>query len=552
MLSGLSQSALFMAFAASFAIFFSCYGKHEAGVFAIPVICLVHFDPLFVLPAIWALWFVTDSVKIRLFAACEGLTYLALNLLEYPWKILFLWWYGLPQTILCALVLYLAARKLAGFSRFVPHVVFTLVLVLYGACLLASRVYAPVEHVGFAPDSDNTIVVSHNSLKNAVPSGKYSLRGDFANFSDWREDTGYSVFLPDYGSDIEKFLRTDERVRGTFYLFGEHDNYDGFIGEDSRFNDGSTFQHMPWAYNRPHVQPTLQAAALRDYFFASNLGTTIRHIGSIMPVVWKYEDLGRPVILVGKEILDDRILYYFGDSDPLVSFLAPYNPHILAALYGHDDNGPYLRIAIVVALGIVLLRTVRRVARFSAIYGACLLMGLSLVFTRTENVNSFDCQVDFVGCEVVSPHLDNHPASIIKEMVSQGHTVTSNLVNSPRAKLLLTVVSREGIAVVADDKRRIVFLADNAEVEVNGKTVRADDTPMGPVNVGELVVPDARLLEGCESEAGNGGGNGVICQAGNVIVVGTGSPQRFASYAGVFDYAMRMEKEDGTPRGGAQ
>lgn len=89
---------------------------------------------------------------------------------------------------------------------------------------------------------------------------------------------------------------------GVFYLYGEHDNMNNFISKNQSFNNDSIHQHEPWSYNRPCMITFFRNASMKDPFFCNNLGSTIKKETWVIPLVWRYNKVGIPKIIIGKKI----------------------------------------------------------------------------------------------------------------------------------------------------------------------------------------------------------------------------------------------------------
>ena len=348
--------------------------------------------------------------------------------------------------------------------------------------------------------------LSDNFIRNAISSGRFLLE-DNAELENNDKTTSF-VFSPGL---TERDIAT--RKTGKYYLLGEHDNMNGFVMLNRSFNNDSIRQHEPWAFNRPCMAAFLRIASMKDSFYCSNLGGTLKRECCLTPFAWRYDAWGIPRILLGERTEDEKEVILIGDSDIAVSFLAPYNASFLSALYHQDWMIvlPYILALLAVLVAYALNSRV--------VYVAILALPLLYFIDPSPNKNEFDAIVRFEGITIKSPHTDNSPDKIVNNLSRLGKTVH---VGKGNAKNVIYVIAND-FKLGELKERGIIFLMPGATLRFNGKFYFVKNIPLGVKKEGSIAVPDARGIVIDDKEQDSS-----LVTSGNAIIIGTGSPQDMA------------------------
>lgn len=356
-------------------------------------------------------------------------------------------------------------------------------------------------------------LLTENFLRNAISSGRLVPED-----SDARGIRTSFVFENE--TINEKNIQ--EHPKGTYVLLGEHDNMNGFVMSNPSFNDDFVRQFEPWAWNRPVMAAFLRIASMKDPFYCSNLGATLKRDGDLIPLAWRYHPSGVPQIVVGETERDGHRLILAGDSDIAVSFLAPYNANFLAALYSQNVLAlfPYLCVLFLLLTFVVFWG----VKSWAVTVFLCLLPALPFV-DFVKNINVFDVLIRFHGITVKSAHTDNAPDSIVNFFAKAGLTVT---MDKGEPQNTVHVVGRAfHLEDGGSDVRTVVLLLPGACLLYGDRKYVAQDLPLGtrkvdvPVASRAIVIPDARELAADGKPLGTS-----LVDDGKVLIIGTSSPQR--------------------------
>lgn len=384
------------------------------------------------------------------------------------------------------------------------------------------------KHVGVAKLSSNT-ALSKNFMLNSTVKKNWDIiysNNPIIQNSDRR--TIYSYFLVDWEPGTEEKLINSD-MKGHFVLFGEHDNLNGFIGKRSRFNNDSIQQRAPWNIYKPIMIRDLWTSSLIDPFYCSNIGSTLSASSFLFPIIWTYDTFGIPKILAGTEINQNKIITYFGDTDPAVSFLAPYNASFLKALYKQQHKPDCFKLILLIIL-LYINKYKNKMLSLSLFLLSFSLFIILTFFDFQQNYNSFDYAIDF-NEKILSAHEENNSSFIMNQISRQDNTVLLGKSSVKTRKATIKIIDEsKNLRLNIDDlkTRSIIFLQDNASIEIKNITYKAGNIPLGErkdSDIFKVTIPDARIISA----------NGIDCQPillleKQCILIGTGSPQRFIDY----------------------
>lgn len=465
-------------------------GSRQAPIYGIMAACSAasYFNPL--LQTVNIFLASKLDTKWKTFAIVWITIFVGLSIFPLPFSIYF---YGIPALILISWPLSIFFKKLPENATLSSAVIFITILLANTA--ITSRVNMPV-HYG-----QITNLLSDNFIKNAISSGKFISGNSKGNMT--------TSFVFEKGSLSEESISED----GTYYFLGEHDNMNGFVKSNPDFNDASIRQNEPWAFNRPCMTAFLRLASMKDPFFCSNLGTTIKQSIFLLPLAWRYNEFGIPQVVIGKTQDGGKIFYLVGDSDIAVDFLAPYNANFLADLYGQNWMAPLPYIFI------IILATILYLWGSSILWGVLCLIPIAGFVNLNTNTNKFDVIIAFEGITVKSPHIDNSPDKIINNLSRQKKTVRLGYGNAKNTVIL--VGSDYHLKIQANTEKPIVFLLPGARLFIDDAVYETVDIPLGNIFHDKVNIPDAREIKANGKSIGQ-----CLIETPRFVIIGTASPQR--------------------------
>lgn len=507
--SYLSQSIIFSVIQSSIFVIVSYAIGRKDYIKLTPFFFLIHFDCLFSIPMLLTLLSLDMSQKLKKYLSIYCAIFIIISLFNFNYKMLFIYFWAIPQTLLVSFMVYVMLMHVRSIYLLVRCFIFIVLITR----LFMSIIPSNKMHIAFKGDN-NSVVITENSLKNSSKNSDFLIVDGFNKELCQKENNIFSIFLPEFNSNIEGEIISSDDMKGIFYLYGEHDNYNDFIYNMSRFKNDKIQQAMPWSYNRPFFYRDLLIASYQDPFYCSNIGTTIQRFPQLIPYAWRYNRAGIPILLIAKESFKTKDVFYIGDSDPLVRFLAPYNRNFLNAFYGDKNYIDMLRIAIFASL---LFFTNYNILCITS----CILFGM--YFTPLQNnLNKFDMAVSFVDSDILSPHTENDVSSLIKNVSNAGYSVT--LGECGESKINIFVIKNNANLDMRLSKKSIIFLLEGASVYIDKEKYESGNTPLGTTMYEDIYIPDARLINN----------NAPIIFGEGYIVIGTNSPQRFKSYGEFF------------------
>ncbi len=462
---------------------------------------------------------------------------IVINILGYwgmPCSIIHIWFWSLP--IICALILFYY------FLYTQKYIVFSLLLVC-AVCTLLNQVglvYYDNECVGVVSGKKNTPFdgVSLCTLNNITNEGSLLPLEDARN--DISMDTVKKKWIislvstPGLGPE---WLRKNA-ISGEYYIFAEHDNLTSFIRSDSPFNSDSFRRKSPWNVYKPVMNPNLFKSSEKDVLYCSNIGCTLKMDLFCYPLVWAYTRLGTPVLLAKGEFINGSRFTYIGDSDPMVDFLAPYNPLWFRSLLGMPI---YLEIPNAILIFILSFYTIRvneKRQRLSLYVLSFLVLSFCMMDRLSYDIKPVvDVSISVTG-KWLSPHYSSNFSSLPKKLTQENLTVAVERVRTT-SMLNIKIINQKKYKVSNVDhsnnydKRFIILLPGTSVITPNGKIIIADDIPLGRKTI-ELdsekivVIEDARNLIVDEKSISK-----MYIVYDNTYVMASGSPQRIE---GIHDF----------------
>jgi len=331
------------------------------------------------------------------------------------------------------------------------------------------------------------------------------------------------------------FMESDSLVNKNkdcqFVFFGEHDDFRGFTKKNPIFNNDSYKRIGPWDLHKPFMAYGDKIASKNDPLYCSNIGCTINNQHYGIPVMWDYDSKGRVKVLGMKRYENHRMIRYYGDSDPLVGFLAPYNTKWLKSILNDSKSIEVLiwesvliaafLIALVgrkLGLSYILMISVVCLVKISDLYGA-------------QVLEKADISVEIKG-RILNPHYESHYSSLIKNLVEQGFTVriSDDRVGSVAHMVIIeTELMTKDLKASIQSQGVICVLLPGARLNIDGYgSFKADLVPQGErevkLNEGRVLrLYDARdvISHGSRKEY-------FQMDKGSVIILGTGKPSSIA------------------------
>jgi len=296
------------------------------------------------------------------------------------------------------------------------------------------------------------------------------------------------------------------------FLFGEHDNLQNFAEKSVFFNNDSYKRKSPWTTYAPLMNNNLKIASSFDSLYCSNIGSTLKNTGKNLPLIWTYSDLGIPKLLAARYKTDNNYFTVFGDSDPIVPFLMPYNINFLKYIFFKDSKVLYFNIILFSAMVIVLYQK-------SFIF--IIILATFLVIFDNDKIDEISKSEIFIKYDdkILSPHYLHHFGSLTSEIVKK-NIVATHEENSKRI-VDIFVISKptKHINLKPDIKQRIIFLLPGGSVSINNVAYTCTRIPLGKEKVTnsnkEFYIEDAYNIF-----------DNPMVFLKSTIIIGTGSPQR--------------------------
>ncbi|MFC1488586.1 hypothetical protein ACFL6B_01930 [Thermodesulfobacteriota bacterium] len=424
-----------------------------------------------------------------------------------PYGIIFIWWWGLGYLTI-VILLFIALRDKTFF-------------IVSAICVLSFLVceYAQLRNTSpifFLKNESSKIKYTNDNLKTISENIKLVDEFDKKTFI---KNSKYIVPLIDYPTINENYFKKMD-APASILLFAEHDNIGNFIDDNSSFNDDSYKRKTPWIAYKPFFRTDLNLMSKKDPLYCSNIGCTIKWDPKSYPIVWDYKRDGTPILLSTGKIIGNKHFVLFGDSDPIVPFLIPYNPEFLRKLFGETDYRLILEILPVIFASIFIF-IFRKGFGLVFPFGFVVLSILAGFLPSSVTTNS---DINFItNLEIHNPHYDFSYSSLPKKLANEGYSVTIN--QRSKSKIEVHVIEGSNTIKYSDDQRAIVFMNPNSMITLKGNKISAGDLPLG--NFKDRLKGRSVAVEDARSILVNGIKTGrSIFDQNNYIFVGSGSAQK--------------------------
>jgi hypothetical protein len=449
-----------------------------------------------------------------------------INILGYwgmPGTIFHVWFWSLPLICILVLIFYFFEQKYILFS----------LLLISGIFMIGNEIgliYNNNECIGIIPNKHKEGLegVSSNLLKNITDKGSLvSLENAYRRISKEPIEKKWIISLPSTPELKPEWLRKNA-LAGEYYLFAEHNNLNSFIGSNSPFNSDSFHRKTPWDTYKPIMNPYLFKASGKDVLYCSNIGCTLKNDLESFPLVWVYTKFGSPILLAKSVIENGKRFVYIGDSDPIVSFLAPYNPFWIRSLMGMPNYFEMLNAILIFILSFYVLVQKEQKSR---LYVFVFLVLSFLIVNKlyTDIKPNVDISINSTE-KWLTPHYPSHFSSLPKKLVQENLTVALER-NKTISKLDLEIISKKRYRIDRTKNNNkynfklLVLLPDSSIITPQGNFILADDVPFGDrlvdIQQHKIIISDARNLyiDGNLTDK-------AFSISENIYVIATGSPQR--------------------------
>lgn len=312
-----------------------------------------------------------------------------------------------------------------------------------------------------------------------------------------------------------------------FYLFGEHDNISKFSGFFPDFNKDDYRRKSPWVAYRPFFRYDLNIFSDKDPLYCSNLGCTLKQDLKSYPIAWEYKPNGVPILLAKGKRIGKSQTVFFGDSDPVVPFLIPYNPQFLKRLFG-QYSAVYMLIVLPIAIATMMAFYLKnRASMIAQLVLVCI--SSFFIFYPTDSPGASDINVT-TEIKIENPHYDFHVSSLVKHLVELGYAVTLNKDSElSRCEIILVGSSKKALP---SEMKTIVFLLPGAKADVGGKVFEAGAFPLGSRLDDSIDGDNSSVVDARDLIAKGQTLRSSIAICGNVTIIASASPQRNAELIG--------------------
>jgi hypothetical protein len=439
----------------------------------------------------------------------------AISILHYwglPGGILLIWFWGAPLIIFSILIIIFFNRLI------LPILLILCGILLYSNEILKNNFNNKILSI---VDDQSPGIVDNKSL--SVITNNFDIIKFNKTFS-FHKPGKYIISLVNTNIFNDSFFKKNDHHSNEYYIFAEHDNLSNFLTSDSDFNNDSFIRKSPWIAFKPIFRYDLQIASNKDPLYCSNIGCTIHYDFSSYPLIWSYNNFGSPIILAQGTFYNNKRIVLIGDSDPIIPFLAPYNPELLRALLGIPDYRYFILGSAIIFFGLSILYYFYQ----RKIY--ILFIGVSLFCLLLFNIapSMYEIVVDtniLISDTIYSPHYDTNYSSLPKKLVENNVSVSINNKNC-KSLINIYIINKYKIIPIKlpSTTTNIVFVMPNKHIKYNSNIISCDDIACGSIKnklkSKYLIIEDARTLSINDNKL-----NSPIYIEDNNIFIGTGSPQ---------------------------
>jgi hypothetical protein len=309
-------------------------------------------------------------------------------------------------------------------------------------------------------------------------------------------------------------------LKSNIYLFAEHSDIENIKSADSQFNNDDFKRKSPWILYKPNFRKELELASKKDPLYCSNIGCTVKLNFFHYPIVWDYTHWGVPIILASGKFLGDRRIVFYGDSDPIVPFLIPYNTHFLRSLFNIFDYRLPLETFPIIISSLIVFYTNKKWLLIT-----CIAIVVGSYFSGTLLPSSVSAASEFdirTNLKIHSPHYDSNFSSLPAKLIKEGHSASINLKSN--GSMPLYVINDKQVINPTANVSAIIFMMENAEIKFGENRLRVQKTPLGnrtvAIKANTIEVNDALGIIYNDRPI-----DSAVYADGSLVFVATNSPQ---------------------------
>lgn len=424
--------------------------------------------------------------SLLLFTIVESIYYTGINLtpLYYFW--------GLPILLIAFLLSKLNPAKSNVLMSFLA------ILIIIGQLIFNCGNY-------------NKDIYTYSTDKSIT--AKYSILKEYFNKITNLEETTVNIeqarnsfnILP--LSEAEFLTKKNIIVKDKNYiLLAEHDNMNNYIDKYPYFNDDSFFRKAPWYLYTPNMNGTFKYLCSKDIFYSSNIGSTV-NTGA--PILWEYNEWGKPILLASYAKINGSNIYIFGDSDLFVDKLLPYNINLISGLLGRTLNLYPLFLLLFVITNICLLKN-KKVA--SVIFLIAMIFAYFMPFIKSmkSNINVYSQPA------YLTAHTSSYASSILNFLAKNDIAV----LKSNQSKADVQVINKKQDWNKLKNSK-LIYVMSNTSIDLGDHRLYCSNIKVGneQLQCGEHII-DSRFFVIDDNVSNTG-----YYKKENTAFVCTGSPQ---------------------------
>lgn len=412
----------------------------------------------------------------------ENLYFTGINL-----SLLFYFW-GLP--IICLTCILTLLKKKEFF--FILNVGIVITMIFQGIFLFRNYNQTIYTH------SKNNSIVANYQILNKYFSNVINLN----NYN--------TVYLPKSTVLLpiceNKNLNNINFITGnTYILLGEHDNLNGFLEKYPYFNNDRYARKNPWELFIPNMISSLKYVTHKDIFYCSNIGSTVK-LG--YPLIWDYTAWGKPILLATFTKINGANVYLFGDSDPFVNKLIPYNINFVSILLNRGISFYPLFITLFILINILL--SYKKIKYTPYLYILMILIYFLPLYTNIQSELKVYSQVKYL-----TAHEKSYPSSILNKLAERNISV----IPSSKTSANIIVINKK-LKINNKSKHKLYYLMPNANIKFDNIELYCTGIKTGEEIIGNTKNINSNLLMMNRQIL-----NTSILQKNDNYFVCTGSPQ---------------------------
>ena len=412
----------------------------------------------------------------------ENLYFTGINL-----SLLFYFW-GLPIIFLACILTLLKKKEIF----FIVNIGLVITMILQGIFLFRNYNQTIYTH------SKNDSIVANYQIINKYFSNVINFNND---------DTIYTpkstILLPICEN---KNLNNINFIKGnTYILLGEHNNLNGFLKKYPYFNNDKYARKNPWKLFIPNMISSLKYVTHKDIFYCSNIGSTVK-LG--YPLIWDYTVWGKPILLATFTKINGANVYLFGDSDPFVNKLIPYNINFVSILLNRGISFYPLFITLFVLISILLFY--KKIKYTPYLYILMILIYFLPLYTNIQYELKVYSQVKYL-----TAHEQSYPSSILNKLAEKNISVIPS-----SKKCANVIIINKKLKVNNKSKHKLYYLMPNASIKFDNIELYCTGIKTGEEIIGNTKNINSNLLMVNQQII-----NTSILQKNDNYFVCTGSPQ---------------------------